>query len=67
MFSRFIARRQRASVTTHAATQVPIRNAAFSPKNQIEQAVAGNRAIMTSSMSALTLIFACVCGELERT
>ena len=67
VFSRFIARRQRASVTMHDATHVPIRNAAFSPKNQIEQAVAGRSAMITSSMSALTPIFACVCGELERT
>ena len=65
-FSRFMARRQSASVTRQAAMQVPARKSARRPKKKIAQPNAGRSAMMTSSMRLLTVRGPCACGELER-
>ena len=51
---------------TQVETHVAIVHTAGMPKNQMPAAVVGNRAMMTSSMMRLTLVCACVCGELDK-
>ena len=63
VLSRFIAMRQRASVTMHVETHVAMVHTAGIPKKKIPAAVVGRSAIMTSSMILRTDEFACVCGD----
>ena len=65
-FSRFMAMRQSASVTTDAAMQTAISHTARMPKKHTEHPAAGRSAITTSRIMELTLDLACACGELER-
>jgi len=60
--SRFIARRQSASVTTHVETHTRIVQTAGRPKYQMPIAVVGSSARMTSSMMRETEMRACACG-----
>ena len=66
VLSRFIAMRHNASVTSAAETHTAMVHTAGIPKKRIPIAVVGRSAMMTSSISRLTLTSACACGELDR-